>query len=438
MLNWLARYAPAGAMLLEDGRAVGSILDVGCGPHGLACAHPDVPFVGLDVEFPAPVAPSMIGIEAPAGALPFADGAFDTVVSLDTLEHIPRPDRAGFVAELARVAARRVLLACPTDEGAALDTLVRDRFLAAGGPVPDWLAEHDEHVLPARDEIQGFVDDVPGFHARPWPMVNGLLAGLLPWADLFEFSRVAAAEASARREEWVRLLAHADFGPSFRGGWILERVEARTPVVGVDDPGRDVAAALRCLACGGAHAWRGDTPACTTCGLQLERAPSNAWRLAAAPAPAPVPEPEPLPAIAAPAPRGGANELLLAPDWGHPETWLAPLAAYLSAADPAEDVTLYVDGTCDLGLDLVAELMGTACEHLAGDTPFADVAIAETAPAGATLVRDAAEVREALGVTPEDPAALSAEEIVQRARWGKVLADGVRALADLRRYESRA
>ena len=54
MLNWLARYAPAGAMLLEDGRATGSILDVGCGPHGLACAHPDVPFVGLDVEFPAP------------------------------------------------------------------------------------------------------------------------------------------------------------------------------------------------------------------------------------------------------------------------------------------------------------------------------------------------------------------------------------------------
>jgi hypothetical protein len=194
-----------------------------------------VPFVGLDVAFPRPVARSMIGVEAPAGPLPFVDGAFDTVLSLDTLEHIPRPDRAGFVAELARVAARRVLLACPSDEAAQLDALVGERFRAVHGHVPEWLAEHDEHVLPSRDEIQGFVDALAGFRARPWPMVNGLLSGLLPWADLFEFSGQAAAEATMRRDEWVRLLEQADFGPSFRSGWVLERVEATAPVVGIGD-----------------------------------------------------------------------------------------------------------------------------------------------------------------------------------------------------------
>jgi hypothetical protein len=32
------------------------VLDVGCGPNGLACALDGVPFVGVDVEFPVDVA----------------------------------------------------------------------------------------------------------------------------------------------------------------------------------------------------------------------------------------------------------------------------------------------------------------------------------------------------------------------------------------------
>jgi hypothetical protein len=457
MLNWLARYAPAGAALLADGRPTGSILDVGCGPHGLACAHPDVPFVGLDVEFPRPVAPSMVGVEAPAGPLPFVDGAFDTVLSLDTLEHIPRPDRAGFVAELARVAARRVLLACPSDEGAPLDALVRKRFLAQHGMVPDWLAEHDEHVLPSVAEIHGFVEAVPGFRARPWPMVNGLLSGLLPWADLFEFSGQAAAEATLRRDEWVRLLENADFGPSFRSGWVLERVEARTPVVRLDDLDRSVAAALRCLACGAPHSWDSGAPACTSCGHLLERAPSNAWRLAApetqvAPEPVAVAEhllaaaetvAAPAPTVAAPssAPerREPARALRVAPDWVRPASWLPALAAYLAAVAPEDDVTLYVEAGVALPLDAVAELMTTACEHLAGDGVFADVAIVapdDRIPPAATVVTDAAAVRTALGVTGHDPATWDADEVVHRARWGKALADGVQALAELRAFQA--
>jgi hypothetical protein len=443
MLNWLARYAPAGAMLLDDGRAAGSILDVGCGPHGLACAHPGVPFVGLDVAFPHPVARSMIGVEAPAGPLPFVDGAFDTVLSLDTLEHIPRPDRAGFVAELARVAGRRVLLACPSDEGAQLDALVGERFRAAHGRVPEWLAEHDEHVLPSRAEIQDLVEAVSGFRARPWPMVNGLLSGLLPWADLFEFSGQAAAEATMRRDEWVRLLEQADFGPSFRCGWVLERVEATAPVVGIDDLEGDLAAALRCLACGAPHVWTAGALACTACGRTAERAPSNAWRLTAPealPEPAPDPHvaPEPV-AVPAAAPREPAHALRIAPDWVRAETWLAPLSAYLAAATPEDDVTLYIDAGDALPLDAVAELLGTACEHLAGDEQFADVAIVgpdDSVPAGAPLVADAVAVRAALGAPAEDPRTWGAEELVRRARWGKALADGVQALAELRVYQA--
>ena len=40
MLNWLTRYAPAMAAL-EEGGDPGSILDIGCGQHGLSCVRPD-------------------------------------------------------------------------------------------------------------------------------------------------------------------------------------------------------------------------------------------------------------------------------------------------------------------------------------------------------------------------------------------------------------
>ncbi len=54
MLNWLARYAFVNEMLGfdGDGNLTESVLDVGCGPYGLACAAPGASFVGLDVNFP--------------------------------------------------------------------------------------------------------------------------------------------------------------------------------------------------------------------------------------------------------------------------------------------------------------------------------------------------------------------------------------------------
>jgi SAM-dependent methyltransferase len=377
MLNWLARYAPAGAAILDGGgRPTGSVLDVGCGPHGFACAHPDVPFVGLDVEFPQAVASSMTAIQAPSGSLPFVDGAFDTVLSLDTLEHVPRAERAPFIAELMRVAARRVLLACPTAEAARIDAAVRARYASSGVPVPTWLSEHDEHGLPTREEIEGFVADVPGFRARPWPMANGLLAALLAWGDLFEFGAEARREFAEHRAEWVRLLEGASFGSSFRGGWVLERTEPVTPRVGLDRLAEDTVAALRCLHCGGGHERQDGEPAlrCTACGARAERTPERAWKLTA--------------------PR---TELLLAPEWAEPASWLPVLDTYIGQA--GDGATLYLDAaSAALPPETVVELVQTACTELSGGRPFADVVLlapGEAAP-GAMAVRTADDVSQAL------------------------------------------
>src|SRR2546423_5401364 len=253
VLNWLCRYAPAGALLLDDeGRLRTSLLDVGCGPHGFACAFPGVPFVGLDVTFPRPVDPSMVALRVSPGRLPFADATFGPVLCLDVLEHVPPADRAPFVRELSRVAAERVVLACPSSEAAHVDDWVRRLF---GGATPEWLVEHDALGLPTPDEIAECAHGCDGFRAVPLAMPNSLVSALTVVADfLTPFTAQAAQEAAERPAEWVRLFEAARFGSSWRKGWIIEREQAVAPLVGPDADGLEAAtlAAVRCPDCGGA------------------------------------------------------------------------------------------------------------------------------------------------------------------------------------------
>jgi len=94
----------------------GRILDVACGSgYGTAMLGA----VGVDVSLealryarrhPAPY------VAADAARLPFADAAFDAVVSFETIEHLADPDR--FVAECARVLkpGGRLLVSTPNRE----------------------------------------------------------------------------------------------------------------------------------------------------------------------------------------------------------------------------------------------------------------------------------------------------------------------------------
>jgi len=54
--------------------------------------------------------------------LPFRDDVFDIVVSIDTVEHIPKPIRLNFYRELKRVCKKKVILTCPiqSDDGTFL------------------------------------------------------------------------------------------------------------------------------------------------------------------------------------------------------------------------------------------------------------------------------------------------------------------------------
>jgi SAM-dependent methyltransferase len=381
MLNWLTRYTPAALAVLDD---VGSILDVGCGPHGLACIAPDVPFVGADVAFEGTPAPSMVAVTLQAGPLlPFPDDTFDTVLCLDVLEHIPPAERAPFLHELARVAARRVVLACPTAAAQPLDDLLRARL---GSPQPSWLVEHGECGLPTGAELATLIETCfagDGFAATPLPMPNDLLCSMIVLADC-DPAVGPAALASFRRhgQEWAALLAGATFGTSFRAGWVLERTAPRAARIPGDLDRTGLQAAVDGLA--------GSVALDTDAALKL-------W---------------------------------LAPDWTRPETWLGALARYIAHApdDGSTCLCLDVTGSED---GLATDLAAVACETLAPDGAFADVLIVDgnVDHREVVRVRSGADVLAALGVEtpplPDDP-----EQIVAQARRGKLLADELRAIAD--------
>jgi SAM-dependent methyltransferase len=378
MLNWLTRYVPAASAVLDD---AGSILDVGCGPHGLACLAPDVPFVGADIAFPGTPAPSMVPVVLePGPLLPFPDGAFDTVLCLDVLEHVPSAERAPLLAELARVAARRIVLACPSESAQPLDNLLRERL---GEPLPDWLVEHDERGLPTHAELDGLLASLDGFQATALAMPNELLCTMIVLADCDPATAAAAGESFRRHgREWAQLLRSATFGESFRAGWVLERVRPRTALVPGGLERDELAAAVDGLA--------------TTAPLRSD----------------------------------AALRLWLAPDWRRPETWLGALARYIAHAPTGGSTCLCLDAR-GADLDLAAELAAVACETLAPHGDFADVLIVDgpTDMNGTLPVGSGADVLAALGRTappvPADPA-----KIVRRARRGKELADELRAIAD--------
>jgi len=125
------------------------LLEVGSGPIGLGELWPG-PFTGCDARFDGPTSSNMKAVVGSATALPFPDGSFDLVVSVDMVEHLPsRSQRERALKELARVSRGIVIVGFPCGS----DAEKADRELAQacrkrGLAVPAWLEEHLANGLP--------------------------------------------------------------------------------------------------------------------------------------------------------------------------------------------------------------------------------------------------------------------------------------------------
>ena len=133
----------------------GTVLDVGGRPGELAAFLPGSRVTALNVDEPADVVAS-------DERLPFPDGSFDVVTSLDVLEHLSRERRRSHLEELVRVARSQVLACCPLGTKAhvqAEEELAAWYESVAGSP-HRFLQEHLANGLPTEAELRGLIRDL--------------------------------------------------------------------------------------------------------------------------------------------------------------------------------------------------------------------------------------------------------------------------------------
>jgi hypothetical protein len=269
-LNWLARYVLLREHLVGSER---SLLEVGSGHVGISCIVQHT-FVGVDVAFETTPVRSMVPFAYDGRRLPFRDGSFHTVVSMDTLEHLPAPQREAFLAELVRVSASRVIMGSPTQSGVAAahaDDPVVQLVHKLGMPEPEWMHEHDEFGLPQPSDVEAAIARVTGdaWTCRSIPTTNDLVNLLAVLTDLSPGTQATTSafleRYPAEVEAWFRA---STFGPCNRKVFLVEARTPRTPLVDMNSV-NSVLGALVCPACSGSMAIRGTSLACVQCAVSF-------------------------------------------------------------------------------------------------------------------------------------------------------------------------
>lgn len=132
-----------------------NILDVG-GLGGFLDQVLDIPLTVLDEE----ASTNETGNERQGDGARMAvdDGAYDVVVTSDTLEHIPASDRKNFIKELVRVSDDLVILCAPFagNGSAEAEAKVQKYFTGLVGHPHRWLQEHADYGLPTVAEIKTY------------------------------------------------------------------------------------------------------------------------------------------------------------------------------------------------------------------------------------------------------------------------------------------
>lgn len=153
-----------------------TVIDVGGRSHQLARFLPAAKVSTANIVPPA-------DFIVDARVLPFTDGQFDVVTSCDTLEHMPAEHRPGHIAELLRVARRRLVLCCPygSAQKQQAEWDVADVVRRVVGTTLPYLQEHLEFGFPREEDIIAMVRAAaPGAQVRclyygDYPSGNALL-----------------------------------------------------------------------------------------------------------------------------------------------------------------------------------------------------------------------------------------------------------------------
>jgi 2-polyprenyl-3-methyl-5-hydroxy-6-metoxy-1,4-benzoquinol methylase len=138
---------------LLDRASPSSVLDVGCGEgvlvHRWAQRLPQGRLVGIDLEeqsiqagWAEHRAPNLEYRVMEAANLPFADGEFELASAIEVLEHLPDPEHT--LREMARCAARHLLVSVPREPLWRMLNMARGAYWQALGNTPGHLNHWSE------------------------------------------------------------------------------------------------------------------------------------------------------------------------------------------------------------------------------------------------------------------------------------------------------
>lgn len=242
--DYYGRYRLAAEVVRATTRPGARVLDVGGGPGVLSAFVDHREVVACDVRVesdPRVAAPTLV--LADGTCLPFADGSFDAVVSLDTLEHVPPPGRPALLREAGRVARGWVLIVCPcatdgvADADSALLAYLRKRFGEEFASV-EVLTDHLSYGHPEPDEVATHLTAAGAGVVRfPSGRLDRWLPMMLLFYDLMALGRddpVERVQAWYNDRQWRDDLR----APAYRQAFL-----ARMPGAAGPDPG-DVVAGL--------------------------------------------------------------------------------------------------------------------------------------------------------------------------------------------------
>jgi 2-polyprenyl-3-methyl-5-hydroxy-6-metoxy-1,4-benzoquinol methylase len=163
---------------LLDRAAPRSLLDVGCGEgvlvHRWAQRLGDGRLIGIDLEedsiqagWAEHQAPNLEYRVMEAGKLPFADGEFELASAIEVLEHLPDPQQT--LSEMARCAARHLLVSVPREPLWRMLNLARGAYLSELGNTPGHLNHWSKRSIVELLSRHGAVVEVRS--PFPWTML---------------------------------------------------------------------------------------------------------------------------------------------------------------------------------------------------------------------------------------------------------------------------
>ena len=152
MLEVIQRYKPVIEEIKKANKKI-KILDVGGGSESIApFVKEKLDITSCDVSFRKEKIVKTV--KCYADNLPFKDKAFDFVISIDTLEHIPKEKRKKAIEEMLRVAREKVVIACPCGKKSAGYEKLLIKFAKLFGRKLPWLEEHKKEGLPEIGDVE--------------------------------------------------------------------------------------------------------------------------------------------------------------------------------------------------------------------------------------------------------------------------------------------